>query len=138
VRQVVLDLLVDLGLVEKTGPASKPMYQAATAGDLQKNLEPYPTTETLQKAIAAREAIEGELRNDLVKVIATLQNLEKRGFSGPVVRELGAGGDALAKSQQAAVLREMLAKTLDPGVRKNRRGGFTYPLPNRAVRRADT
>jgi hypothetical protein len=118
VRQVVLDLLVDLGLVEKTGPASKPMYQAATAGDLQKNLEPYPTTETLQKAIAAREAIEGELRNDLVKVIATLQNLEKRGFSGPVVRELGAGGDALAKSQQAAVLREMLAKTLDPGVRE--------------------
>lgn len=128
IRQLVLDTLVQLGLAEKVGgAASAPVYQAVKP-QMQKALLTVDHTETieaLQKSVMAHETTGAELRSDLAKVITAIANLEQRGFSGIVVREIGADDASLAKSQQIGLLREMLQKTVDPGVRQSLQSEIT-------------
>lgn len=132
-RQLVLDTLVQLGLAEKVGGPSTgsgqaaAVYQAVRPQMQKAAMTPDHTEaiETLQKSILAHEGTEQELRHDLSVAIAAIENLEKRGFGGIVVRELGADDIRLAKSQQIGVLNEMLQKAVDPGVRQSLQAEIT-------------
>ena len=143
VKQVVLDLLTELGLVQATG-AGQPMQMGAKLNGLVKaQTNPLATRlDDLQKQLVLAEkgllkmqadelqkALDGQKTNldDLRKTIAgdiaqgaiALDTLEKRGGPGPVIRDLGAiSPNAMAEMQKSAVLKDLLKDATDPQTRQ--------------------
>ena len=145
VKEIVINLLVELGLAQKQGDVAQ---KADFTGDLQKSIHTYGSTlgqldqslkglgvkvasmDTLQKSFDGLQVQvdhqKSEILSDLAKVAAGAESLharleimEKRGGMGPVLRELGGiSPQALADSQQAEVLAKMAEGTNDPQLRQ--------------------
>jgi hypothetical protein len=126
VKDILISLLMDLGLVQPTG--AQPMSMAMRMDDLSKASQQLSvSSDQLQKAFASHrsqvEAQLAELRkslgSDIAQIVAALQVLEKRGGQGPVIRDLGAiSPQAVAEMQKASVLKDLLKDTADPLTRQ--------------------
>jgi hypothetical protein len=104
VKEIVFSILQELGLVEKINNhltlSTKVINMAKSEiGDLRKTLN------TVTK--------------DVAKLAMIIEDLEKRGGSGPVLREIGSlTPQASAALQKAEVLKAELARTTDPLIRQ--------------------
>lgn len=105
VREIVLAVLVDLGLIEKTGAALT----------LSAKLKGFAKTETDQM----RKSLD-KIIKDVAQLAIAVEALEKRGASGPVLREIGAlSAQNSASLQKAEQLRAVLESITDPMVRQS-------------------
>ncbi len=107
VRDIVMNVLLDVGLVRQMAGGSSMAFSAAT-GDIQKSLALYAKADDFQKVI-------GDVAI-LVDALETLGNkvetIEKSSSQmGPVLRELGQFGFA---GVETSVLEKMLSETTDP------------------------
>jgi len=134
VKAIVIDLLMSLGLVEAKG--AQPMSMAMRMDEMQKQIGETKTwaqtlrpneTADLQKALSDQKtAFEGQIEtlkktisSDLAQIAISVETLEKRGSSGPVLRDLGAiTPQAMAEMQKATVLKDMLKRENDPTTRQ--------------------
>jgi hypothetical protein len=131
VKEIVVGLLMDLGLVQPAG--AQPMSMAMRMDDLQKQIITAKVGLTkmhaaeLQKAIddyrvqasSQLEALRKTVAADLAQVVLAVQELEKRGGQGPVIRDLGAiSPQVVAEMQKASVLKDLLKETSDPLTRQ--------------------
>lgn len=136
VKQVVIDLLKELGLVREQGEAQG-FAQADQVGDLQKSfqksldvqsvqveelrkqLEPLAKAEALEKVASDLQKMVG----DLAAVVQAAKELDQRleavekmpAGTGPVLREIGAIGIG---DQSEAVLKALLNDADDPQLRQ--------------------
>lgn len=114
IRAVVIQLLEELGFVQKQGDEMK---MAAGVGELQKRLATQEND--LQKAYDSLTARNKELTGDLAKLTVAVEDMAKRGGPAPVIRDLGViGAESVAALQKAAALKDVIAQTTDPSVRQ--------------------
>ena len=139
VKEIVISLLTELGLVQREGDAAQ---KADFSGELRKSFETYG--ETLGKFDATLNSLEEKVNSmddlkksfdgktaaivsDLAAVITgteslntRLEAMEKRGSMGPVLRELGSiTPEQSANEQQAEALTKMASNTTDPMVKQS-------------------
>lgn len=114
VKQVVIQLLLELGLVQDAGGA----FKAAQNADLQKVSDQYSRISTqLQKSF---DAFKSQIVGDVAKVVVAVEALEKRGASGPVLRETAPiTPQQQADTQRADLLKKMAEDTSDPTVKQS-------------------
>ena len=146
VKQVVIDLLKELGLVREAGGPQQ-FARAAQVEDLQKaiaekaekdDLEKISgvmddlagkTNGDLQKRADDLQKVSGDLKKafgDLAKVSQAVESLEedlavvKKMAAGvaPVLREIGMFGGSAIEGQPEAMLKAILADTSDPQMRQ--------------------
>jgi hypothetical protein len=137
VKEIVVNLLTDLGLVQREGDAAQ---KADFTGELRKSLNSYGSMlgtyetalkgleakvapiEDLQKSVSGVSERQATLIGDLAKVAsaaedlhARLESLEKRGGMGPVLREIpSASPEEALINQQVEALAKMAESTPDP------------------------
>ena len=126
VEAIVIDMLTRLGLVEAaSGP--QPMSMAMRMDELKKQIG---ESAGLRKALDDQRAEISELKkqigSDLAQIVNAVQVLEKRGSSGPVLRDLGEiSPSAMAEMQKASVLKDLLKNENDPSVRQSLQAEIT-------------
>ena len=126
VKEIVINLLVELGLVQKEGEFAKSAGNARFAeidekvGAALKALEPL---DDLQKSYSALQVKQGQILSDIAKAVdgaeqlhSRLEVLEKRGASGPVLREVPM---LPAEQQTLETLKRMASEATNPGVRQH-------------------
>lgn len=135
VREIVISLLAELGLVQPAIGADQPMQMGAKLGDLVKaqSAALHTRLDDLQKQIISaeksllkmqadelqKENRQAQIVQDLAKVAVAVDAIEKRGGPGPVVRDLGAiSPNAMAEMQKAAVLKDLLKDAADAQTRQ--------------------
>lgn len=110
VKQVVIQLLLELGLVQEQGGA---MMMSAKISDMAKAAD--------QQLSLSKSLNEFKLQivGDLAKIAVAIDGLEKRG-SGPVLREVGPITPQMqADTQRADLLKKMANETSDPNVKQS-------------------
>lgn len=133
VRSMVVDLLLQLGLVQPAENVSseegslamsiktKGLKKSVTSAWRAKSAKIETIDARLTKAQAQLDPLAkqfGMMKADLGKILDAVETLEKRGSSGPVVRDLGAiSPQSMADMQKVAVLRDML-KDASPSTRQ--------------------
>lgn len=139
VRGVVINLLMELGLVQATG--AQPMSMAVRMDGLSKAIAGQKSQVesqmskvedrfgALQKMVEGQSSIVEELRKayatDIAQIVNAVQMLEKRGGAGPVIRDLGAiTQQGMADLQKAAALKDLLPGA-DPLTRQNLQAEIT-------------
>lgn len=110
VRELVLSILEEIGLLESAGGA---MQMSAKPGELKKAVESQKTqAEKLQKSL---EDLKAQLVKDVARLAVEVEALSKRGGAGPVLRELGTlDAKTSAALQQAEALKKALETVTDP------------------------
>lgn len=139
VKEIVVNLLTELGLVQREGDTTQ---KADFGGDLRKSIHTYGETlgqfdetlhslsEKLQSMDELRKSFDARtstLAADLVSVAAgaeslntRLEAMEKNGGMGPVLRQLGnITPQETADEQQAEMLTKMAGNTTDPMVKQS-------------------
>jgi len=106
VREIVLQVLVEAGLLEQIGGR---MQMGAKVAGLHKQIEGQKeAVETMKKSLS-------QIVNDLARLVIEVEALSKRGGTGPVLRELGTlTAQTSAALQKAEVLKEALKNAADP------------------------
>lgn len=112
VKSVVIQLLLELGLVQETAGAAG-TFKVAQSGELKKAAQEQAI---LSKALADFRT---QIVGDIAKIVNAVEMLEKRG-AGPVLREVAPlSAQAQADVQRASLLRKMAAETSDPTVKQS-------------------
>lgn len=110
VKQVVIQLLLKLGLVQEQGGA---MMMSAKISNMAKAAD--------QQSILSKDLgdFKSQIVGDLAKIAVAIDGLEKRG-SGPVLREVGPITPQMqADTQRADLLKKMASETSDPNVKQS-------------------
>lgn len=127
VKQIVIGLLMELGLVQKQGDLAK---RADFSADLRSTLdgmgERLSEIDDLKKSHDEFGDKQFKLISDMAKIadaadslVGRVETLEKRGSMGPVLRELGpVTMPALAEKQQIELLSKMADQAADPKLRQ--------------------
>ncbi len=103
VREIVLSILAELGLVERSGT------------DLKLGAKIQGLAKSGNEALKAVEELKKQLAGDIAKLAVEVETLSKRGGSGPVLRELGIlTPQASAALQKAEALKTALQSVTDP------------------------
>ncbi|RJR09987.1 hypothetical protein C4588_04160 [Candidatus Parcubacteria bacterium] len=114
VREIVFAVLEELGFVQRVG---EQMAMTTNLGDLSKSI-----TGQDAKIVALNKALDefkSQIIGDLAKLAIQVEELSKRGSTGPVIRELGAlAPDTAAALQKAQVMKAILNDIADPLVRQ--------------------
>lgn len=139
IRSVVINLLEELGLVQRQGDAMK----VVIAGDLAKRLEGEAVSDLkarlekldmarqqesdgLKKSIESANKRSEELTNDLATVVLSVQQMEKRGGPAPILRDLGAFPvGQVADLQKVDSLKDILGGLTDPNAIQAIQGEIT-------------
>jgi hypothetical protein len=112
VKEIVIALLMELGLVQQQGNT---MMMSEKIGDMRKD-EGGKMKDELQKSF---NAFRTQIIADLAKTVIAIEALEKRG-SGPVLREVGPITPQMqADTQRADLLKKMASETSDPNVKQS-------------------
>ena len=110
VKEIVIGLLMELGLVQQQGGA---MMLSAKIGDMAKTADQQLI---LSKAL---DEFKSQVIGDISKIAVVVDGLEKRG-SGPVLREVAPiTAQAQADTQRADLLKKMASETSDPNVKQS-------------------
>lgn len=105
VKEIVLAILQEFGLVEKINDQ---LALSEKVADMTKS-----EIADLRKSLKT-------VANDVAKLAVVIEELEKRGGSGPVLREIGSlSPQASAALQKAEALKAELSKTIDPLIRQS-------------------
>lgn len=123
VKEIVIGLLMELGLVQQQGGS---MMLSAKIDDMSKSIEGMSKIGDLQKSF---DTLKSELENrqlqivnDLAKTVIAVEALEKRGATGPVLREVAPlTAQAQADTQRADLLLKMAKDSTDPNVQQSLR-----------------
>lgn len=108
VRDIVMNVLLDVGLVRQMAGGGSSMAFSAEIGDLKKSLALYASANDFQKAIGDLALVV----NAVETINTRLETIEKSSSQmGPVLRELGPFGLA---GIETSVLEKMLSETTDP------------------------
>lgn len=112
VRELVMSVLMDVGLVRQMAGGQSSMAYAAEIGHLKKSLASFTKADDFQKVIGDVAAIVSALEG----VGERLEAVEKaRSQMGPVLRELGAFNFA---GIETSTLEKMVSETADPQLKQ--------------------
>ncbi|MCX6057747.1 MAG: hypothetical protein NTW69_06320 [Chloroflexi bacterium] len=110
VKEIVIGLLMELGLVQQQGST---MMMSAKISDMAK------ATDQQLILSKAHEEFKAQIVGDMAKIAVAIDGLEKRG-SGPVLREVAPITPQMqADTQRADLFKKMASETSDPNVRQS-------------------